>query len=74
MWGERKQTSPSGWILRNNGKGVYGNLVCHILECKSLVNENEIITYLPNYKDLYGEDEDEQVYLARIIKDNLRRL
>ena len=64
---------------------MYENTICegckieqsstsHVLECKSLVYENEIITYLPNYKDLYGEDEDEQVYLARIIKDNLRRL
>ena len=29
---------------------------------------------MPDYKDLYMEDNDELVYLAKIIKDNLRRL
>ena len=33
-----------------------------------------MIKYLPDYKDLYREDEDEIVYVARIVKDHLRRL
>ena len=46
----------------------------HTLEFKSLIWRNEIVTYLPSYKDLYGEDEDKKVYLARVIKDNSSRL
>ena len=44
------------------------------MECKNLIEGNELVTYIPDYKDLYREDEDELEYLARIIKDNLRRL
>ena len=46
----------------------------HTLECVNLIGKNELITYLPNYSDLYGEDEDDQVYLARIVRDNLKRV
>ena len=46
----------------------------HTLECKSLIEGNKVITYLPNHQDLYGNNEEEQVYVARIIQDNLRRL
>ena len=33
-----------------------------------------MIAYIPDYIDLYGEDEDKQVDIARIIEENLRRL
>ena len=46
----------------------------HTLECKSLLGRNEIVTYIPTYEDLFGEDEEEQIYIARIILDNLKRL
>ena len=46
----------------------------YILECRDIIGRNEIITYIPRYQDRYGEDEDKQVYLARIIKDNLGRM
>ena len=46
----------------------------HSLECPVLLGKNEIITYLPQYGDLYGNDENEQVYIARIFRDNMRRL
>ena len=46
----------------------------HTLECKNLLGRNELVTYLPNIEDLYGEDENNQVYIARLIKDNIRRL
>ena len=46
----------------------------HTLECVSLLGRNELVTYLPSIDDLYGDDEDEQVYVARILKDNIRRL
>ena len=46
----------------------------HTLECQNLIRQNELVTYIPNYKDLYETDVEEQVYIARILKDNLRRL
>ena len=46
----------------------------HTLECITLLGRNELVTYLPCIEDLYGDDEDEQVYIARILKDNIRRL
>ena len=42
--------------------------------CKNLIGPNEIVTYLPTYEDIYRGDENEQVYIARILKDNLGRL
>ena len=46
----------------------------HTLRCSSLVGQNEIVTYLPYYEDIHGEDEDLQVYIARVLKDNIGRL
>ena len=46
----------------------------HTLECQSLLGRNEIVTYIPTYEDLFGEDKEEQVYIARINLDNLKRL
>ena len=46
----------------------------HALECSSLIGSNELVTYIPRYEDLYGKDEEEQVYIARLIRNNLRRL
>ena len=44
------------------------------LECKELIGRNELVTNLPIYKELYEENKDSQVYIARILKDNFRRL
>ena len=46
----------------------------HTLECNSLIGMNELVTYLPKYEDIYGEDVNEQVYISRILRDNIRRL
>ena len=64
---------------------MYENCVCegcqkdesntqHILECNQLLGQNELVTYLPLYEDLFGNNEEEQVYISRIIADNLSRL
>ena len=71
--------------IKTHFRNMYENTQCegckseplttqHALECQSLIGKNELITYLPHYKDLYGEDEEEQVYIARIIKRNMRLL
>ena len=57
-----------------DGCHLQESTIQHTLECKSLIEGNEVITYLPNHQDLYGDNEEEQVYVARIIQDNLRRL
>ena len=31
----------------------------HILECNSLLGKNEIVTHLPNYEDLFSNEEEE---------------
>ena len=46
----------------------------HTLQCNILFGRNVLITYIPDIEDLYGNNEDEQVYIARLIKDNMRRL
>ena len=49
----------------------------HILECNNLIGSNELVTlltYIPNIEHLYGDDKDEQVYISRILKENIRRL
>ena len=46
----------------------------HSLECQTLLGKNELVTYLPNYPDLYRNDENEQVYIVRIFRENMKRL
>ena len=71
--------------VKSHFRSMHLNIVCegclteesttkHTLECPDLIGKNELVTYLPDYKDLYEEDEDLQAYIARIFKDNLRRL
>ena len=71
--------------IKTHFRKMYENTLCegchvnestaeHTMECISLIGRNELITYLPSYIDIYREDEDEQVYIARIIKDNMSRL
>ena len=46
----------------------------HTVECQALLGNNQIIKYIPDYRDLYRNDVEEQAYVARILKDNLTRL
>ena len=57
-----------------DGCRVYESTTQHILECASLVEDNQIVTYIPSYRDLYDDDAEEQVYIARIVQDNLKRI
>ena len=40
----------------------------HILECKNLIGQNELATYIPTFADIYQNDVKEQIYIARIMK------
>ena len=64
---------------------IYMDIICdecmkaesttrHTLECAILLGKNEIVTYLPLYEDIYGDDEYEQAYTSRLLRDNLGRL
>ena len=44
------------------------------MECEKFLGQNELVTYIPYNEDLFGNQEEEQVYIARIIAENLRRL
>ena len=69
--------------IKNNFRNMHKDTVCegcnvekskHTKECKELLGGNELVTYMPLYEDLFGTDKKEQVYIARIISDNLRRI
>ena len=38
------------------------------VECQWLVGQNELITYIPDYRELYKKDVEEPVYVARIVR------
>ena len=71
--------------LKGNKKWKYENIICnncdensietqrHILFCKPLLRSNQILTYIPDYEELFGDDIEAQVYAARILKDNYSR-
>ena len=43
----------------------------HILECKILCNQSNVISYIPDYNDLFSSDIQEQIYVSRIMHSNL---
>ena len=46
----------------------------HLFSCKYLIGKNEILTYIPDYQDLFLEDIDAQVYTSRIMNENCIRM
>ena len=46
----------------------------HSLECHTLVGKNYLVTYSQQCNNLYGNDETEQAFIARIVRDNMKRL
>ena len=71
--------------IKSHFRNMYFDTICdgcrvnesttrHTLECPSLLGGNEIVTYIPYYEDLFGDDEEEQVYIARLIRNNCERL
>ena len=61
---------------------MYENTICEgckieessakpTLNCSGLIGQNEIVTYLPHYEDIHGEDENEQVYIEKVLRDNI---
>ena len=72
--------------IKSNYKEYYKpNLYCnscnnsecdqkHLLECPELLGKNEILSYIPNYHDIFNdEDIKEQEYIAILMIENLKR-
>ena len=45
----------------------------HILSCKALLEKSQIITYIPTYSELFGNNLEEITYVSRVLHDNHRR-
>ena len=45
----------------------------HLLICPALIGRNQLITYVPNYEDLFDDDNiEEQCFVASILMENLK--
>ena len=46
----------------------------HLLYCEKLIGSNELVSYIPDYVDIYNDNEpEEQFFIAKIIIENLRK-
>ena len=43
----------------------------HTLLCETLTNKNYNITYIPTYNDLFSSNVSDQIYVSRIIQENI---
>ena len=46
----------------------------HLLYCKGLQGKNEIVSQIPEYEQLFGEDMNSQIHISRIMKDHYKRM
>ena len=46
----------------------------HLLECNYLMGKNKIITYIPTYEELFRGELEEQIYISRLLKENIDRM
>ena len=44
----------------------------HTLSCKALLDSNSQVTYLPNNRDLYCDEVQEQLYISTLISENIK--
>ena len=69
--------------VRGNRSWKYENVMCiscnkqeetqeHILTCETLIAKNYEMTYLPDYSELYSKYVEDQIYISRIIYENMR--
>ena len=46
----------------------------HLLHCKTLLGSNQLVTYIPNYEDIFDNDNpEEQYFIANILMANLKK-
>ena len=52
--------------------GIYDQ--SHLMYCTALIGSNQLITYIPNYKDIFNDgDTKVQVFIANIFMENLKK-
>ena len=44
----------------------------HLINCQKLTGNNEIISYIPSYLELFRNELDEQVYVSWILEKTSR--
>ena len=46
----------------------------HLLYCQKLIGSNELITYIPNYEDIFDDSNtEEQCFIANLMMANLKK-
>ena len=44
----------------------------HLLNCSCLIGSNQLISYIPDYYEIFNDDDtEEQYFIANIMKENL---
>ena len=71
--------------VKGNHRWKYQDITClscqegvietqtHLLYCEKLLGQNENVTFIPDYKDLYSGDLKDQFYVSRLLKDNFEK-
>ena len=72
--------------VRTNFKEKYNpDLICkschvsecnqsHLLYCSKLIGSNELVSYIPDYEDIFNDDDPkEQCYIATLMMKNLQK-
>ena len=71
--------------IKGNNRWKYQDISCsscqrnidetqyHILNCKFLMGKNENLTYSPEYEELYNGDIKEQLYVSKLLRENVNR-
>ena len=44
----------------------------HLLECSNLLGASEIVSYIPEYEELFSKDQDKVLYISKILKENFQ--
>ena len=45
----------------------------HLLNCPALLGRNQLVTYIPNYEDIFDDyNKEEQCFIAKILMENLK--
>ena len=72
-------------VKANFKQGNLNNLICnccersecnqsHLLYCEALIGSNQLITYIPNYEDIFNNNNvEEQYFIANIMMANLKK-
>ena len=70
--------------LKANFQWKHQNILCiscktdypetneHLLEWSTPLGANEIVFYIPEYKELFSKEQDKVLYISRVLKENFK--